>query len=414
MKDEDKTRDQLIDELVELRRRGAELEASEVEHKQAAEALRESEEKFRTFVEKANDIVYSLTLDGMFMYASPNWTEILGHEISEVMGQSFVPFVHPDDVPRCVAFLEGVAAGKKQAGIEYRVKHKNGSWRWHTSNASPVKDEEGKVVSYLGIARDITERKQMETQLMQAEKMASLGMLVAGVAHEINTPVAAISSMHDTLVRAVERSRSTLNTMFTEESDERQKVDRVFKVIEDANRVIASGTERVANIVRRLKTFARLDEAELKQVDIHEGIEDTLTMVHHELKNKVVIERSFGDVPPISCYPSQLNQVFLNLLINAIQAIEDEGTITITTLQKDDHAYIQFRDTGVGIPDEALARIFVPGYTTKDRGTSTGLGLSICHQIVRDHNGNILVESEVGKGTIFTIVLPMTVTPENH
>jgi two-component system NtrC family sensor kinase len=148
----------------------------------------------------------------------------------------------------------------------------------------------------------------------------------------------------------------------------------------------------------------------LKEVDIHEGIEDTLTIVHHELKNKATVERNFGDIPPISCYPSQLNQVFLNLLMNAVQAIEGVGKITITTFQKNNQVYIQFEDDGVGIPEEALERIFVPGYTTKDRGAGTGLGLSICHQIIKDHNGDILVESEVGKGTTFTVVLPMDVT----
>jgi len=246
------------------------------------------------------------------------------------------------------------------------------------------------------------ELERTQAQLVQSEKMAALGMLVAGVAHEINTPVGAISSMHDTLMRATERLRSTLDTTGSRDAD------KLFKIIENGNRVIASGTERVTSIVRRLRSFARLDEAELKKVDIHEGLEDTLTIVHHELKHKAVVERNYGDIPPIACYPGRLNQVFLNLLMNAGQAIEDEGTITITTFQKENRVHIQIADTGIGIPKELLGRIFDPGVTTKGVGVGTGLGLSICYRIIReDHHGEISVESEVGKGATFTVVFPM-------
>lgn len=244
-------------------------------------------------------------------------------------------------------------------------------------------------------------------KLSQSEKMASLGMLVAGVAHEINTPVGAISSMHNTLVRAVEKLRSTLDRICSAESDEHRSVNKLFKILEDGNRVITSGTDRITNIVRRLKSFARLDESELQRVDIHEGIEDTLTIVHHELKHKAVVERHFGNIPPIACYPGQLNQVYVNLLINAVQAIKDKGTITITTFRKNGHVHIRIEDTGVGIPQELLGKIFDPGVTTKGVGVGTGLGLSICYQIIEDHHGEVLVESEVGKGTTFTVVLPM-------
>ncbi|MEE8113014.1 MAG: ATP-binding protein, partial [Nitrososphaerales archaeon] len=248
--------------------------------------------------------------------------------------------------------------------------------------------------------------KDTQAQLAQSEKMASLGMLVAGVAHEINTPVGAISSMYDTHMRAVQRLKSTLDRLCAREPNEHQEVNKMFQIIEHTNQVIASATQRVTNIVRRLKSFARLDEKEFGEVDIHEGLEDTLTIVHHELKHKAVVKRNFGDIPPISCNPGQLNQVYVNLLINAVQAIKDKGIITITTFLKNDHVHIQIKDTGVGIPKEALEKIFDPGYTTKGVGVGTGLGLSICYQIVKDHHGDIMVESGVGKGTTFTIILP--------
>ena len=386
------------------------------ERKWAEEARRENEEKLQTISTSARDAIIMMDNDGNISYWNEAAVKIFGYSKEEAIGQELHTIVAPERYHAAYKkgfsmfqkMGQGYAVGKT-LGLE-GVRKDGTEFPFELSlSAVCVKNKWNAI----GILRDITERKraeealhEMQTQLMQSEKMASLGMLVAGIAHEINTPVGAVSSMHDTLVRAVEKLKSALDTTGAGEPNGGGKVNRMLKVIEDANRVITSGTERIANIVRRLRSFAHLDEAELKEVDIHKGIEDTLTMVHHELKHKAVVERNFGDIPPISCYPSQLNQVYLNLLINAVQAIEDKGTITITTFQKDDYAHIQIKDTGVGIPEEALKRIFVPGYTTKGVGVGTGLGLSICHQIIKDHNGEILVESKVGKGTTFTVILP--------
>jgi signal transduction histidine kinase len=235
--------------------------------------------------------------------------------------------------------------------------------------------------------------------------MAALGMLVAGIAHEINTPVGAINSMHDTLVRAIEKLKGTMKECDLSAADSTQ-MKPTLSVIDDANRVIKSGTERVTTIVRRLRSFARLDEAELKEVDIHEGIEDTLTLIHHEIKNRIELVRNFGDIPRVTCFPGRLNQVFLNLLNNARQAIEGEGKITITTAAVNKKIEIRFADTGRGIAPDTVSRVFDPGFTTKGVGVGTGLGLSICYQIIEDHHGHIDVKSRLGKGTTFTIVLP--------
>ncbi len=213
--------------------------------------------------------------------------------------------------------------------------------------------------------------------------------------------------MQDTLFRTLDRLRNNIGSKCPEEVRDKVKFDAAFRVVEDSHKVIQTGTERVVNIVKRLRSFARLDEAELKTVDIHEGLEDALTLAHHELKHTVTVIKNYGDVPPISCFPSELNQVFLNLLINSKQAIKDEGTITITTFAKDKKIYIIFEDDGIGIPKENLHKIFDPGFTTKGSGIGTGLGLSICYQIIQNHRGEIRVESELGKGTRFTISLPM-------
>ncbi|MFC2165715.1 PAS domain S-box protein, partial [Acidobacteriota bacterium] len=406
---------------IRLLQTAAEMVGAYIESKKTDLALRESEGRFRSYVEKANDIFYALTPDGIFSYVSPNWTEILGHEVSEVQGQSFTPFMHPDDLQASMEFFKKMAHGQKQSGIEYRVKHKDGKWRWHTSNASPLKDDEGNVLSFIGISRDITLMKEVmedlektnqhlketQAQLVQSEKMASLGSLVAGIAHEINTPIGAVSSMYDTLSRTLSKLKGIIETQCPMEYEQSPELKATFKIVNDSNKVIKSGTERVTTIVKRLKSFARLDEAELNTVDIHEGLEDTLTLIQHEIKHNITITKNFGDIPRISCFPGQLNQVFLNLLINCKQAIKGKGTIDLTTYARDNKVYVVIKDSGVGIPKEKLAKIFDPGFTTKGSGVGTGLGLSICYQIIQDHRGKIEAASEVGKGSTFTIILPM-------
>ncbi len=177
-------------------------------------------------------------------------------------------------------------------------------------------------------------------------------------------------------------------------------------MLDGISRANRTACERIVKIVRGLRNFARLDEAERKKVDLHEGLESTLTLVNHKLENRVEVVRDYGEIPQIECFPSRLNQVFMNILVNACHAIEGKGSITIKTLADDGCIRISFRDTGKGIEAKVLQNIFDPGFTTKGVGTGMGLGLAICYQIVRDHGGSIDVESEPGRGTTFTITLP--------
>lgn len=402
-------------------RTASEMLGVSIARRRVEDALRLSETRFRNIVENANDIIFLLDRDGVFSYVSPNWTTQLGHYPEEVRGKSLLDFVHPSDLTECRDCLrEMLETLERQYGLEYRVRHKDGEWRWHTISISPMTSSEGELFSYVCVSHDVTEQKrtlnelaeayrnlrQTQGQLIQSEKMASLGMLVAGIAHEINTPTGAVVSMHNTLMRALGKLREQLET-YCSNSEHQKQIESTMHLIDEANKVIVSGTDRVTNIVRRLRSFARLDEAESKTVDIHEGLEDTLTLVHHEIKHDIEIVRDFGEVPRISCYPGRLNQVFLNLLINARQAIAGKGTITIRTRPDKDGILIQFSDTGVGIPEAHLERIFDPGFTTKGVGVGTGLGLSICYQIIQDHQGTITVDSQVGEGTTFTIKLPV-------
>lgn len=260
---------------------------------------------------------------------------------------------------------------------------------------------------YESLQQKNRELREIQVKLVQADKMASLGNLVTGIAHEINQPVRDINRMHATLMRAIDRIADVLEAEHRDLLKTNRAIRATLQVIHDANRVIATGTERVTEIVHSLRSFARLDEAEMKEANLHEGIETTLTLIHHDFKNRIEVVRDYGDIPTITCFPSRLNQVFLNVLVNAEQAIEGKGKIRISTRLIDDEIEIAISDTGKGISQDDLARVFDPGFTTKGVGIGTGLGLSICYQIIQDHEGSIRAESEIGKGTTFAMRLPV-------
>ena len=257
--------------------------------------------------------------------------------------------------------------------------------------------------------------RQAQQQLVMKEKMASLGHLVAGVAHEINNPIGALHSAADTSTLCVKRITERLdsNPAAAAIKDDRLLVKALNSLTSNTD-VIVMASERIGTIVQSLKNFARLDEAAFQEVDLHEGIESTLTLLQHEMQSRIEIVKRFGDLPRLLCFASQLNQVFMNVLTNAIQSIEDSGTITIQTSADSDHVYVKITDTGVGIPPEDLPRIFDPGFTTQGVGVGTGLGLSTSYSILESHGGRAIVDSEVGSGTQFTIVLPIQYAGQQH
>jgi len=251
------------------------------------------------------------------------------------------------------------------------------------------------------------ELKETFARMVQSEKMASLGQLVAGVAHEINNPISAISSSQQSMTRSIEKLTSTLKPSKVE-TEQNSDVSLALKVLENTGNVISDGSKRIAEIVARLKSFAKLDEAELQNVNIHRGIDETLALLEHDFQDRIVVSREFGSIPNITCNPRQLNQVWLNLLINTSEAQQKGGgEIRISTSQLNGKIAVEIKDNGSGISKDDLKRIFDPGFTTKSKGTGTGLGLAICFQIVESHNGKIEVQSEVGNGTKFTVFLPV-------
>lgn len=263
------------------------------------------------------------------------------------------------------------------------------------------------------LTHTLTELRTTQTQLVQTEKMAALGNLVAGVAHEINTPLGAVTSNTDLVARSLVKVKET-----TDAAQVARYLERAGQMTE----VSREACRRIAEIVRSLRNFSRLDEAERKPADLHEGLNSTLTLAAHLMKNRITVRRELGTLPQVDCHANQLNQVFLNILTNAAHAIDGAGEITIRTRYEPDGVQgskgskiqgtqggvvIEISDTGSGIAPEHLKKIFDPGFTTKGVGVGTGLGLAICYRIVNDHRGRIEVESTVGRGTTFRILLPV-------
>jgi len=266
-----------------------------------------------------------------------------------------------------------------------------------------------------------------QTQLLQSEKMASIGQLAAGVAHEINNPVGFVMSNlrtlteyvnvikqvfdeYDHLGAAARRGDTTAMADILERVDGIRKEEDLINILEDVDPLLSesiAGTDRVKEIVQSLKSFARLDEGRIKEVNINECIDTTLKVIWNELKYKCQVHKKYGDIPSIQCYPGQINQVFMNLVHNAVQAIPERGDITIETSTVASYLVIRISDTGMGILPENLPKLFDPFFTTKEVGKGTGLGLSISHGIIEKHNGTIEMESEIGKGTTFIIQLPL-------
>jgi two-component system NtrC family sensor kinase len=257
------------------------------------------------------------------------------------------------------------------------------------------------------------EIRDTQAKLVHAAKMASLGQLVAGVAHELNNPIGFIYSNLKVLREYTEKLVGLVNTAESRPASlaaEKQAVDYDY-LIQDLPKLIGScedGARRTRDIVVGLRNFSRLDEAQFKEVDLHDGIESTLQLLTGELKGRIKVQRKFGDIPKVSCYASQINQVFMNILSNAAQAIEGQGEITISTRREGkEKVAVVIKDTGRGMDRPTMEKIFDPFFTTKGQGSGTGLGLSISYGVVQKHGGDILVQSEPGKGTEFTILLPI-------
>jgi len=277
--------------------------------------------------------------------------------------------------------------------------------------------------------------KESQVQLVQAEKMSSLGELVAGISHEINTPLYYLSSnativqerlsiaqnfiaVAEKMIAAVAARESVKDVVSRGLIDMRNMLnDGMKEDIEEAGDLIQDsieGLEELTELAQSLKDFSRLDRAKNGDFDVNDGLDKTLLIVKNRIKNKVTVHKHYGEVPAISCSPSQINQIFLNLITNAADAIEETGEIVLKTWLEGTNVCVSIGDSGTGIPDELLAKIRDPFFTTKDVGKGTGLGLSIVDQIITAHQGELKIDTEVGKGTVITIILPIVALDEEE
>jgi two-component system, NtrC family, sensor kinase len=413
-------------------------------------SLKESEERYRLISENVVDLMAVLDESGMCLYASHSHT-IDHHRPESLVGKNYLLHIHPTDLPEVQQQMERVANGIGHQSMQFRFRRGDGSWRVKDTTITLLVDDTGSRL--LMVSRDVTDRiaqderrreleqeisernavlektiaevRDMQQGLIQSEKMASIGQLTAGIAHEINNPLAFVSSNLNRfkeyfesllgIVRSWDAMKGELHTeprfqqlLHTMEQKE-QAADLEF-VVEDFDTLMkhtADGTERIRSIVDRLRGFSHMATSNFEKADLNAALDDTINLTWNELKYKATIQKEYGQIPSVTCNLGEIKQVLVNLLVNAAHALKDKGTITLKTFSSQDHVVIQVMDSGVGIPDSIKQRIFDPFFTTKQVGKGTGLGLWISATIIQKHSGTLTVDSEEGKGTTMSIRLPV-------
>jgi two-component system NtrC family sensor kinase len=412
-----------------------------------APGIDSTNERLKYLIANTPAIIYSSvpTGDGTMTFVSDNALRVLDYKPEEMVADPSFWFdhIHPDDVPAIFSSFALIFTEGQQA-YEYRFRARDGRYLWMHDTLRLIRDADGKPLEVVGSLTDITDRKLMEealqkkgveqqqlikqlqeaqAQLLQSEKMASIGQLAAGIAHEINNPIGFINSNMgalktyvDTLCELADHVDQTVQNL-PGQDDLKTKMRQLKKQADyeflkddaaDLVRESLDGLKRVKDIVQSLKDFAHIGETDWQFADLHAGIDSTLTIANNEFKYKATVQKDYGNLPQVKCLASQLNQVFMNLIVNASQAIANNGVITIRTGVDGDGVWVEIGDNGAGIAPDILTRIFDPFFTTKPVGKGTGLGLSLSYNIVAKHGGRIDVASELGQGTRFTVHLPLS------
>jgi PAS domain S-box-containing protein len=361
-------------------------ERREIEHR-----LYQQQEFARRLIEGFPDLIFVADTAGRYTFVSPRVKDILGYEPEETREMELGGRTHVEDRAALLSLFAEVVAGRQNfASLEVRVRNKQGEWRRLRCHFSPFFTEAGKIDGVIMSGRDVTDLKRLEEQLIQAEKLAAMGQMLAGVAHELNNPLTAILGVTELLRDGADVEDNT-----------KRQLDLTHRQ-----------ARRAARIVQNLLEFSRPAAPQKKPVDVNSLIERTLQLHEHSLRrNNIEVDyEPHVDLPPVIGDANQLIQVFLNLVSNAEQAIREvreNGRIQIRVGRIGGHISVTFQDDGVGILPESLPRLFDPFYTTKRPGGGTGLGLSICMSIVREHGGSIDVETLPAGGSAFTVYLPV-------
>src|SRR5579859_4002017 len=353
--------------------------------------LREEQEFVRRLVACFPDVIVVLDQHGRYTFVSPRVQEFLGYTPEEYVGVSLGERQHPEDRDRVLKFFNDLIAGKTSFGtVEYRTRHKDGAWKTFRANASPLTDADGKIIGIVSSARDVTESKRLEQQLLQSEKLAAIGQMVSGVAHELNNPLTAILGMSDLV-----RERAT-------DDASRRQIELVQKQ-----------ARKAVELVQGLLNFSRPSRPKSQHVRL--GVLITRAI---ELQQFVLASRNITvdfdaalKSPEIQADPNQIVQVFVNLLANAEQSIaaaRDHGRISLRIAEMDGKAEILVDEIGPGVPAEIRSKIFDPFFTTRRSTGGTGLGLTICLVILKEHGGTIEAQSSPAGGARFRILLPVS------
>jgi PAS domain S-box-containing protein len=449
------------------------------------QALKASEERYQLAVAASNLGIWDWFTDSDEVYYSDLWKSQLGYQPHELDGkfETWKELLHPDDKWQAVALIEKYLKHPQgQFVTEFRLRHKEGHYVWIHNRAEAMVDEQNQVKRMFGTHLDITKTKQAQqeltiyqqklehlvhertnelmqsneelnsaneellvineklasqkqelertlerlrktqSQLIQSEKMASLGVLIAGIAHEINNPINFISCGIDGIKIYLEQinncideciSKQKLNSQIKEAQLSKTSADEMRHTLNTLIEGMEMGVSRTVSIVNGLRSFSRSDEVNTEWFDLHTLIDNTLLILYNQYKNRIEIQKQYGNIPELSGFPGQISQVIMNLLINAIQSIPNQGTITISTQSKGKKVQLTVQDTGTGIPEKIRNKVFDPFFTTKEAGKGTGLGLSISYNIIKEHKGEIKLDSTSKQGTRFIVELPVN-EPHNE
>lgn len=429
----DEMEQRVEERTAELTDRNKQFKLEISERKLAEEALRKSEARFRKMTEKRTAGIVIVDRNGTVRFANVAAKRLFGLRGEELVGRMFgFPLTAGGSTEINIIRRHAEAAVAEMGVVEME-------WEGEIAYIASLHDisERKRTEEALKKSRDelekaLSELTNTQTKMIQSEKMASIGQLAAGVAHEINNPTGFVSSnintlsdYHNDIGRLLVEYRKLVSDLKDNMAGNQtpssvyEQVKRLEKlesevdidfILNDSKELIKEsqeGTERIKKIVFDLKDFAHPGEDKLQSADINNCLESTLNVVWNELKYKATVTKEYGDLPLVECYPQQLNQVFMNLFVNAAQAIGEKGEIKIVTRAVDGYAEIKISDTGSGIPKENLSKIFEPFFTTKEVGKGTGLGLNVVYKIIEKHKGTIDAESIVGKGTTFIIRIPV-------
>jgi PAS domain S-box-containing protein len=367
---------------------------NDITEKRALESqVAEAKEYLQSLIDNASDMIYTVDREGYITFLNKMGREVTGYAFGPEEKEHYTKYIVEKDLEKAQTLFRKSLEGEPQRHATSIIAS-DGRQIDFLINTTPIrKDQE--IVGVLGIARDITERKQMQAQLLQASKMAAIGELASGVAHEINNPVGIISGIAEQLEFLIARHR-----------DHPEEVTE--KLLEHAE-MIREQADRCRRITQGLLNFARGTEIRYSGVDVAGLIRETIKLVKNRAigEGKKVETHFLGELPSLTADPHLLEQVFLNLVNNALDAVEKNGTVTISARAADETVIIDVADNGVGIPEEDQERIFDPFFTTKPVGKGTGLGLSICFGIVERMNGEVSVRSKLGHGTTLSVRLPL-------